>query len=153
MKIAVKFLKITKNKIKLLAIFFIFYFLLNFLLNFIIGVFARNFGIEFYDKTRAFLYLPKLLILLIVSYAMLTFIKKSFLSKKYLKELAIIFLSLFTAERLSAAIPVAFSKVFSSEIYFSNTAQAASFILQLVIFYIAICFIDSKKLGMQKDYS
>src|SRR4030043_789262 len=135
------FFKITKKKIKLFILSVFLYFIVSVIFNFCGTFFIRNFNIEYYGKNNA---IASFLSITVISYIILNFLKKK---EGCIREFLIIFLIFLISEKLLSFVPTLFFKWLSSKIYYSNNLQIAGFILQCVIFYIAVCFVDKFVIG------
>lgn len=130
------FFKITKKKIRLLILIISLYFAFSFISNFSVAFLIRSFSFEYYGKISA---IASFLSITIISYIIFVFLKRK---KGCLREFLIIFLIFLISEKLLSFVPILFFKWLPSKIYYSNNLQIAGFILQFIIFYIAVCFVD-----------
>ncbi|MFC1613197.1 hypothetical protein ACFL23_02580 [Patescibacteria group bacterium] len=135
------FLKITKNKVKLLLFYFFISLLLSVPFAFLIAYINRTIGFEHYEKIKIIIYSLNILNLFIISYFVLAFLKKKLFFKKYFIELIKVFLIFFIAKKIHTLFLTLLYKTVRSEIYFSNAMQITGFILQVIIYYIAVCFV------------
>lgn len=137
------FFKITKNKIKLLFFIYFISLLITYPFIFLTAIISRNIGFENYKKVNVIFHLLSYLKLFIVSYATILFLRKEFFIKKYFIDFIKVFFILFILGEISSKITTLFYKVFPSEIFLSNATQILGLILQIIISYIAVCFIVS----------
>lgn len=137
------FFKITGNRAKLFVLFLFAYFISAFLCNFLAILIIK--GLTPQAQINIISWFFQILNLFIVSYILLAFIKKEFFIKKYSIDFIKVFLILFISEKLFAAILFLFYKFLTADIYFSNLMQIIGIIVAGVIYYIAICCVDSLK--------
>lgn len=141
------FFRITKDKIKLFFFFLFITFLFSILAIFPLAIIARRAGPDgFQEQMNIFNKFFGILSSCIIPYLLLIFLKKEFFLKKYFTEFTKIFFIVFISRELVATIPILFYKNFSEFILSnsiqSNIIQVMGIILELFIFYIAVCFID-----------
>lgn len=94
-------------------------------------------------QSNIFIQFLEILNSFLVPYILVIFLKKEFFLKKYFTEFTKIFFIVFASSKLLTIIMTLLSQTLPPEIYFSNAMQqAGGFMLELIIFYIAVCFID-----------
>ncbi len=135
------FLKIKKDKIKLLIFYIFISLLIAYPFIFLTGIISRNIAFENHAKFNFSLHLLCVLNLFIVSYAVTIFLKKEFFLKKYFLDLTKVFFIFLASSIISSKIVSLLYRIIPSEIYFSNATQIIGLLLQIIIYYIAICFI------------
>ncbi len=133
-------LKITKNKIEIFSLFLFVYIILSALSILLSGILMRNFGLELAEKMGIIQDVLKILKLFIVSYITIAFIKKEFFLKKYFKELARLFVVLFLSNVLFALLANLAYSIGLFKINSVSMVQLLHFDLQLVAYYVIICF-------------
>jgi len=133
-------LKITKNKIEIFSLFLFVYIILSALSVLLSGILMRNFGLELAEKMGAINDVLKVSSLFIVSYITIAFIKKEFFLKKYFKELVRLFVVLFIVNVLFALLTNIAYSIGLFKIDSLSMAQILHFDLQLVAYYVIICF-------------
>lgn len=134
-------LKITRNKVKTFFFFMFVYLVFLVPFNLLAGIITKNFGWVLIEKIGVINSVLKVSRLFIVSYMTIVFIKKEFFLKKYLKELAVLFITLLISNKLFAlflglSYKIGFLKVDSSIIM-----QVPYLVLQVVVYYMIICFL------------
>lgn len=137
------FLKITKSKIKLFFFFLFIVFLFIYLSLFLTSIIVSRAGLDhFQEQMNIFTSFWGIFNSLFVPYITLVFLKKEFFWKKYFTEFTKVFFIVYMTQELFGIIKILIYKTFPPEIYLSNVVNTLYIILILIVYYIAICFID-----------
>lgn len=141
-------LKITKDKVKLFFVLLFSIFLLSYLSPILISIVVGKFRISRQAQvnlSQTSIEVLKILTLFFVPYTLVAFFKKSFSFKRDFSEFTKAFFIFYITQGIVSIIPFLLYKILPSKIYFSNTISFIALILQILAYYIAICFIINEK--------